>query len=148
LFSFCLNTSDVAPAAQRFGTVSVFCVLSGKDSALFLNMAIMVKGESGELNSDVSRSRGPAESTIRVLDDDPQIRRLIHRQLAAEGFEIELAGDGYQALRVLLKIDCPELKALARVVLSNQEREEYAIGTQFLSVTFKNHAGTFVSVTG
>ena len=64
-----------------------------------MNIAIMVKGESVELNSDVSRSRGPAESTIRVLvmDDDPQIRRLIHRQLAAEGFEIELAGDGHQA---------------------------------------------------
>lgn len=41
-------------------------------------------------------------------------------------------------IHAVIKIDCPEL----------QEREEYAIGTQFLSVTFKNHAGTFVSVTG
>jgi two-component system, OmpR family, KDP operon response regulator KdpE len=42
---------------------------------------------------------------LLVVDDDPDVRRLLHRQLAAEGYRVELAADGAAALARLASGD-------------------------------------------
>ena len=49
-----------------------------------------------EEERDAGRSRPPA--TILVVDDDPNVRRMIGRMLEAEDFTIVEAADGLQAL--------------------------------------------------
>ncbi|MDX6519279.1 MAG: two-component system, OmpR family, response regulator MprA, partial [Gaiellaceae bacterium] len=39
-----------------------------------------------------------AHATILVVDDDPPIRRMLDRTLAAEGYAVETAADGGAAL--------------------------------------------------
>ncbi len=39
-------------------------------------------------------------ATVLVVDDDPEIRRMIGRLLEHEGFQIRSAGDGEEALRL------------------------------------------------
>ncbi|HWF54434.1 MAG TPA: response regulator transcription factor [Solirubrobacteraceae bacterium] len=40
----------------------------------------------------------PAAERVLVVDDDPPLRRMLQRTLAAEGFEVTLAADGGSAL--------------------------------------------------
>ena len=56
--------------------------------------------------------------TLLVVDDDPDIREVLHDQLRALGFGVQTAGDGQQALRifpnqgieaVLLYLEMPEM---------------------------------------
>ena len=44
------------------------------------------------------RSRNPDHVRVLVVDDEPQLRRALERALKLEGYEVELAGDGEQAL--------------------------------------------------
>jgi two-component system response regulator MprA len=48
---------------------------------------------------------------ILIVDDDPQIRELLHRSLTLEGFRTVLAADAEQALR-LMRDDLPDLAIL------------------------------------
>jgi DNA-binding response OmpR family regulator len=48
-------------------------------------------------------SRGPAAPRILVVDDDPNLLVLLADQLRADGYEIQTARDGDQALRVLAR---------------------------------------------
>ena len=41
--------------------------------------------------------------TILVVDDDPVTRNLLQKRLVKENYEIELADDGVQAVRLLQK---------------------------------------------
>jgi two-component system, OmpR family, response regulator MprA len=63
-----------------------------------------------------------ADAAILVVDDDPPIRRMLDRTLAAEGYRIETAGDGGEALAaversapdlVVLDVAMPGLNGLA-----------------------------------
>ncbi len=63
----------------------------------------------------------PASKRLLIVDDDPDIRQLLADRLTAEGYEIELAIDGMQALKamqesrfagVLLDIGLPQLDGL------------------------------------
>jgi two-component system, OmpR family, response regulator MprA len=63
-----------------------------------------------------------ADAAILVVDDDPPIRRMLDRTLAAEGYRIETAGDGGEALAaversapdlVVLDVAMPGLDGLA-----------------------------------
>jgi two-component system response regulator MprA len=40
----------------------------------------------------------PVRDRVRVVDDDPPLRRMLARSLSAEGFEVTVAGDGGAAL--------------------------------------------------
>jgi two-component system response regulator MprA len=48
---------------------------------------------------------------ILVVDDDPPIRRMLARTLAAEGYEVALAGDGGEALAAVERV-VPDLIVL------------------------------------
>jgi len=43
----------------------------------------------------------PARGTVLLVDDDPQIARLIMRLLSADGFVVEVVGDGASALAAI-----------------------------------------------
>jgi two-component system, OmpR family, response regulator MprA len=44
------------------------------------------------------RSRNPDHVRVLVVDDEPQLRRALERALKLEGYDVELAADGEQAL--------------------------------------------------
>jgi two-component system response regulator MprA len=48
-----------------------------------------------------------AQSTARILvvDDDPKIQAVLRRGLGLEGYRVELAGDGHEALAALQRAD-------------------------------------------
>jgi two-component system, OmpR family, response regulator MprA len=52
-----------------------------------------------------------ADAAILVVDDDPPIRRMLDRTLAAEGYRIETAGDGGEALAAVER-SAPDLLVL------------------------------------
>jgi two-component system response regulator MprA len=43
-------------------------------------------------------------TTILVVDDDPSIRSVVSRGLRFEGYEVQIAGDGLEALRIAREI--------------------------------------------
>ena len=45
----------------------------------------------------------PAAASVLVVDDDPNLLRMLRRGLAFEGFEVRAAGDGAAALRLALE---------------------------------------------
>ena len=47
------------------------------------------------------RPRGPAAPRILIVDDDPNLLVLLADQLRADGYEIQTARDGDEALRRL-----------------------------------------------
>jgi DNA-binding response OmpR family regulator len=55
------------------------------------------------MESDLSSRHGPIwrEARVLVVDDEPPLRRIIRRRLEAERFEVEEAGDGESALRLI-----------------------------------------------
>jgi DNA-binding response OmpR family regulator len=40
----------------------------------------------------------PADTTVLLVDDEPDIRRILQFTLAAEGYEVSTAGDGDEAV--------------------------------------------------
>lgn len=46
-------------------------------------------------------STSPSDVTIMLVDDEPELRRLISRALRREGYQIVDAGDGIEALALL-----------------------------------------------
>ena len=57
---------------------------------------IAVGGDEGEVVATVSSSGGPKR--VLVVDDEPEIRLLVERTLAAKGFQVETAADGEEGL--------------------------------------------------
>jgi DNA-binding response OmpR family regulator len=55
------------------------------------------------MESDLSSRHGPIwrEACVLVVDDEPPLRRIIRRRLEAEHFQVEEAGDGESALRLI-----------------------------------------------
>jgi len=55
------------------------------------------------MESDLSSRDGPLwrEARVLVVDDEPPLRRIIRRRLEAEHFQVEEAGDGESALRLI-----------------------------------------------
>jgi two-component system OmpR family response regulator len=51
------------------------------------------------------------KKTVLIVDDDPEIRRLVAGFLRTEGFDVELAGDGREMNGVLERI-CPDVVIL------------------------------------
>ncbi|MCH8235209.1 MAG: DNA-binding response regulator, partial [Chloroflexi bacterium] len=49
------------------------------------------------MNIDATQRR-KTKPSILVVDDDPKLRRLVERQLTAEGFDVVLASNGEEAL--------------------------------------------------
>jgi len=45
-----------------------------------------------------STQRRKSKPSVLVVDDDPKLRRLVERQLSAEGFDVLLASNGEEAL--------------------------------------------------
>jgi two-component system response regulator MprA len=54
------------------------------------------------MSADVA---GRAGASVLVVDDDPKIRAVLRRGLSLEGFRVELAGDGREALDALRERD-------------------------------------------
>lgn len=52
-----------------------------------------------------NRSNGHAECHVLVVDDEPDIRTLLAELLRAEGYQVETATDGVNALE---RIHCPD----------------------------------------
>lgn len=65
--------------------------------------------------------------SILLVDDDPNVRMTLRDVLEAEGFVVHTARDGHDALRVLEKIDLPDV-ILLDYKMPNMD------GRQFLSV--------------
>ncbi len=66
-----------------------------------------------------------AAHTVLIVDDEPQIRRALHLNLRARGYQVELAADGAEALRVaarahpdavLLDLGLPDLDGVDVIV--------------------------------
>ena len=51
----------------------------------------------------------PSQRTILVIEDDPQLAKLIQFCLAREGFEVRQAADGEQALQEFDQAQLPDL---------------------------------------
>ncbi|MDP6822050.1 MAG: response regulator transcription factor [Dehalococcoidia bacterium] len=49
------------------------------------------------MNTDTTQRR-KSKPAVLVVDDDPKLRRLVERQLSAEGFDVLLASNGEEAL--------------------------------------------------
>ncbi|MBT3943438.1 MAG: response regulator, partial [Chloroflexi bacterium] len=49
------------------------------------------------MNIDTTQRR-KSKPVVLVVDDDPKLRRLVERQLSAEGFDVLLASNGEEAL--------------------------------------------------
>jgi DNA-binding response OmpR family regulator len=58
-------------------------------------IVIAVGGEDDEVVHTVSSAPGPRR--VLVVDDEPEIRMLVERTLAARGFSVDVATDGEQA---------------------------------------------------
>jgi len=58
-------------------------------------IVIAVGGEDDEVVHTVSHAPGPRR--VLVVDDEPEIRMLVERTLAARGFSVDVATDGEQA---------------------------------------------------
>lgn len=83
--------------------------------------------------SNTSFIEAPARPRVLVVDDDPDIQQSLADRLIAEGFDVETAGDGYQALQAIQRGDCSGvildigipridgLEVLRRVRQSNQQ---------------------------
>jgi CheY-like chemotaxis protein len=65
----------------------------GRDTLLAQELPAALFGRSGELLQ--------TQSQVLVVDDEPAIRQLIRRMLEPEGYRVEEAGDGTEALRSL-----------------------------------------------
>ncbi|HZT53516.1 MAG TPA: response regulator, partial [Gaiellaceae bacterium] len=66
--------------------------------------------------------KAPTGTRVLVVDDEPAVREALRRALTLEGYEVELAGDGAEALRsiavsepdvVVLDVLMPEVDGLA-----------------------------------
>ena len=55
------------------------------------------------MDPNLSSCHGPIwrEASVLVIDDEPPLRRMIRRGLEAEQFQVEEAGDGESALRLI-----------------------------------------------
>lgn len=84
----------------------------------------MGEGTGAELGLRPPQSAGadPLRERVLVVDDDPPLRRMLERTLAAEGFEVALAPDGGRALAaaercapdvIVLDVAMPGLDGLA-----------------------------------
>jgi len=63
------------------------------------------------MSAEVNAARVGQRTTVMVVEDDPDIRELLRYNLAQEGFAVEEAGDGAQALK-LIERRVPELLVL------------------------------------
>jgi DNA-binding response OmpR family regulator len=66
-------------------------------SAAEPEIEIAVGGEEEEVVATVSSGGGPRR--VLVVDDEPEIRLLVERTLAAKGFQVETATDGEEGLK-------------------------------------------------
>jgi DNA-binding response OmpR family regulator len=55
------------------------------------------------MEADLDSRHGPIwrDASVLVVDDEPPLRRIIRRRLEAEHFQVEEAGDGESALRLI-----------------------------------------------
>ena len=56
--------------------------------------------------ADVSNLQGVSQKRILLVDDEPELRRMVRRYLEAEGFEVIEASDGARALSSLATHPC------------------------------------------
>jgi DNA-binding response OmpR family regulator len=52
-----------------------------------------------------------ADTTVLLVDDEPDIRRILQFTLAAEGYEVSTAGDGDEAVAMAEEL-CPDVMIL------------------------------------
>ena len=60
-----------------------------------------------ETAQGVTLFMNPAKSKVLLVDDDPAMLRILSRWLESDGYVVQQAGDGVQALRTI-EADCPE----------------------------------------
>jgi two-component system response regulator MprA len=86
---------------------------------------------------------GPGAERVLVVDDDPSLRRMLERTLAAEGYEVTVAGDGGEALAavervapdvIVLDVALPSMDGLA---VSRRLRSR-GLGTPILMLTARD----------
>jgi diguanylate cyclase (GGDEF)-like protein len=68
---------------------------------------------------DANGEAGPGGGSVLVVDDDPFIARLLEIELKAAGYDVQVAGDGRQALD-MARERCPDL-VLADVMMPNMD---------------------------
>src|SRR3954471_9870167 len=72
--------------------------------------------------------RGPMETTIMVVEDEPEIRELVATSLAVEGFQVVCAEDAAAALRLL--DEHPEVELLFTDILMPGDLHGYDLARQ------------------
>ena len=77
----------------------------GLSEAVELSAAGAVSASSSEGSVDAAASAGGEPELILVVDDDPQNRDLLARRLERQGFEVETARSGVEALRRIEELD-------------------------------------------
>lgn len=79
------------------------------DEPLGPEIEIAVGGDEEEVVATVSSGGGPKR--VLVVDDEPEIRLLVERALAAKGFQVETATDGEEGLKKI-RASLPDLVLL------------------------------------
>jgi DNA-binding response OmpR family regulator len=86
------------------------------------------------------------QHTILIVDDDPNVRELVRVNCAARGFDVLIAGDGVEALRVveqrtpeliILDVMMPEMDGWE---VCKQIRDRYQDSIRIVMLTAKDTA--------
>ena len=94
----------------------------GKGATFFVELPIVTKIEQLKLAEPVAEVKKVAGARILVADDEPAIKILINRILSDEGYEIEMVGNGDDALKkldsedydiILLDVRLPGMNGIA-----------------------------------
>jgi CheY-like chemotaxis protein len=88
-------------AAQSGGTLTLYSEPGrGTTARLYLPRATTVSGQIGAVPEDIPLAEGFGR--ILVVEDDPDVRRISTRILKNQGYQVFEAGDGPEAISLLL----------------------------------------------
>lgn len=99
----------ILAAHEGFGSVTS-TVGEGTTFCLFLPAEISAEAVSPQLRDD-ALPHGAGEN-ILVIDDEPEVRQLIHTVLTRHGYRVTIAPDGAVALRLLEDPAAPHFRAV------------------------------------
>jgi PAS domain S-box-containing protein len=97
-----LRELKAAPELQAIPVVVVSIVATEHPNSLFGAVEVLDKPVTREsLGALLTRTLRTGRGRILVVDDNPDVRELLTASLAEDQYEIQIAGNGQEALRVL-----------------------------------------------